>query len=885
LGLTPVSHAGSGDNFPETWGEHPAAVMTAAFSPDSTRVLTASSDDRARVWDAATGKLLTSPLQHQGEVLSAAFSPDGTHVLTATSDYRARVWDVRLDTRSLADWILIAERCPFALDERGALTFRSVLHTDATRPPDAAVAQAKALTRKTPTPTTTPTATMTEQVLLARLDKDFVAAQGRQAYVAAATIAQQLYDVQRKATGDDSAEALRRKTDLARMLNLTGAYPAALQHNKELLKTTEAKHGAESREVMFALQDMVSTYWQQNRYDEVDPIFQRMLAIAKKLDSENSLTYAGLLLQQGALLDAKNEFSSAQPVFEQCLRIEEAIYKKDNPTLRGTLQILAGHYWQTNQNAKAIAIYNRVIDLSTKVAGETALTLSIVATLYHDYGRDDLAKPLAKRAIALLEPEVQRREKANPDDPMIGFTLGQLGSSYRAMGDVANAAKVFERAIALDEKRTGFSAWLVQLAEIRRAQGKPKEAMALLEKASARNAQLSPFFATASNPQMADLARELGDVRRVEQLLTDYRAAAEKQFGKTSAMYGTAQLTIASKLMQSGKIPQAEAALTEALDLAERELANVLKTGTESDHAMYFARNGYYLDTALNFQINYAPNSPAAARLGLTTLLRRKGRVLDAATASLATPRSKLSPDDKQLLDDLASARAKLSKLTVAGPPATNPAAYARIVSAREDQIQKLEVAIGKRSASYRVVTQTVDFAAVQELVPKDARLVEIVNYQPLDPKASFQFNPTLKPRRYGAYVLAATGDAAFVDLGEAAPIDLTIEKFRKAVANPNDHRAGELGNALYKLTMAKIEPALGGATYVLVAPDGALNVVPFSALVDDKNEFLIKRYMFTYLSSGRDLLRLNVKTKAEGGGVIFADPSIDNGVPHRRPA
>jgi WD40 repeat protein len=36
-------------------------------------VVTASSDKTARVWDAATGKPVTGPLEHQAEVMSAAF--------------------------------------------------------------------------------------------------------------------------------------------------------------------------------------------------------------------------------------------------------------------------------------------------------------------------------------------------------------------------------------------------------------------------------------------------------------------------------------------------------------------------------------------------------------------------------------------------------------------------------------------------------------------------------------------------------------------------------------------------------------------------------------------------------------------------------------------
>ena len=50
-------------------------MTSAAFSPDGTRVITASDDHTARVWDAATGKPFVLALEHHGEVRSAAFSP------------------------------------------------------------------------------------------------------------------------------------------------------------------------------------------------------------------------------------------------------------------------------------------------------------------------------------------------------------------------------------------------------------------------------------------------------------------------------------------------------------------------------------------------------------------------------------------------------------------------------------------------------------------------------------------------------------------------------------------------------------------------------------------------------------------------------------------
>jgi CHAT domain-containing protein len=183
------------------------------------------------------------------------------------------------------------------------------------------------------------------------------------------------------------------------------------------------------------------------------------------------------------------------------------------------------------------------------------------------------------------------------------------------------------------------------------------------------------------------------------------------------------------------------------------------------------------------------------------------------------------------------------------------------------------------------VVSQPIELAAVQKLIPKDGRLVEIVNFSPSDPKIAYQPKYIPLPRRYAAYVVGRTGDPVFIDLGGAAVIDAAVEKFRKALSDPSDAKAAEHGRALYDLTMAKVVPQLKGATNVLIAPDGTLNVIPFSALVDDRGEFLIKRFTFTYLTSGRDLLRLNVKTVAQGGGVIFADPSFDGTAPGTKAA
>jgi hypothetical protein len=73
---------------------HDDQVWTAQFSADGQSIVTASLDGTARVWDATTGRPLSEPLRHGGKVFVAQFSPDGQRVLTASSDGAARVWDV-----------------------------------------------------------------------------------------------------------------------------------------------------------------------------------------------------------------------------------------------------------------------------------------------------------------------------------------------------------------------------------------------------------------------------------------------------------------------------------------------------------------------------------------------------------------------------------------------------------------------------------------------------------------------------------------------------------------------------------------------------------------------------------------------------------------------
>ena len=89
---------------------HTDFVNTALFSPDGTKVLTASDDHTAKIWDATSGVLLADLKGHTGRIHTVQFSPDGKTIVTAALDNTPKIWDATTgnlltDLKGHTDWI------------------------------------------------------------------------------------------------------------------------------------------------------------------------------------------------------------------------------------------------------------------------------------------------------------------------------------------------------------------------------------------------------------------------------------------------------------------------------------------------------------------------------------------------------------------------------------------------------------------------------------------------------------------------------------------------------------------------------------------------------------------------------------------------------------
>ncbi len=214
----------------------------------------------------------------------------------------------------------------------------------------------------------------------------------------------------------------------------------------------------------------------------------------------------------------------------------------------------------------------------------------------------------------------------------------------------------------------------------------------------------------------------------------------------------------------------------------------MLATGSEAQKLRFVTAQSFSEESDITISLNrrLAPSDRDATRLALTTVLRRKGRVLDAVSQSLQVVRDELGPDERAWLDQLASVRAEESRLVLNGPGTGSAEAFADRLRQLDTEAQSLEGRISERSQSYRTAHSEVTIDAVQRAMPAGTVLVEYVVYRPFDPREPRRDAKFLPPR-FAAFVLPASGDPVSLDIGGVDAVNTAVDVLRRAIRNPAD--------------------------------------------------------------------------------------------------
>jgi CHAT domain-containing protein len=114
------------------------------------------------------------------------------------------------------------------------------------------------------------------------------------------------------------------------------------------------------------------------------------------------------------------------------------------------------------------------------------------------------------------------------------------------------------------------------------------------------------------------------------------------------------------------------------------------------------------------------------------------------------------------------------------------------------------------------------------------------------------------------------------VPLGSAWEIEQVIDRLQHVIRGSDRvNTIHGIVRALYDLLLDPVLRFVPAATRrLLVSPDGAINFVPFAALLTQDDRIVVERYSIIYLSNARDLLR-GASAAATRRMAIYANPSF----------
>jgi CHAT domain-containing protein/tetratricopeptide (TPR) repeat protein len=568
-----------------------------------------------------------------------------------------------------------------------------------------------------------------------------------------------------------------------------------------------------------------------NNFAECEALYLRSLAISEKVLGPDHPDYAQYLSELGVLYYRRAELDRAEETYEKALRIIERRVGKDDIQLAQPLKNVGNVRFVKGDYPGAAEYDGRALEICRKKCPENRI-LSYMFSVAEDY----VAGGQLQEAETMLNETLSRYEKLGDErDPDWPNTMATLGSLYLEKNDLEKARPQFLRAIGMAEKLGGYS--------------------------------VSPL--TRSLIGYAELQIRASELDGAEKSLERALKVVEGAFVPDDSRFlNVFNLQIRLNMLKGNTIAATE--LQERVNKTiDRNLALNIVTGTEQQRLFYLQGINSAIDQAIALDVDKRGGAKARD-LAVSAVLQRKGRVMDAVANTLDQMRKRSSPEDLLLFQRLKDTNTKLARFILDGRGDLSANDYTAKVAELQKQKDTIEVELSRRTAGYLQGSKAPTAESIRALIPENAALIEFATYKPLESDEK-----NTGARRYVAYVIKKTGEPLAVQIGATPEIDALISQFRSASRDPRRLDFQTISKKVYARLIAPMRTGLGNARHLIVSPEGEMNLMPFEALIAPNNKFLVEDLEVSYVTSGRDLVRMAQKRESRSVPAVFADPDF----------
>jgi tetratricopeptide (TPR) repeat protein len=644
-----------------------------------------------------------------------------------------------------------------------------------------------------------------------------------------------------EALGENHPQVADSLNGLGALFLEQGQYARAESLYGRALVILEEAFGRNHPRMATPLSSLAYLHGKQGQYDRAMLMQESVLAIQQAAFGENHPQVAETLNHLGLLHAEQGQYAQAEPLYERALAIRQAALGENDVEVATFLNNLATLYVYQAQYARAEPLLKRALAIHQAAFGEShpevADSLNGLGILYVDQEQYARAEPLLKRALAI------RQEVLGQAHPDVASSFHKLASLYLYQRQYARAEPLLQRALALQDAALGKDHPNTVLV---------LNALATLYMNQGQVARAAPLYERA----LAILGGPLGKSPRVVPVLNNLAMVRLEQEKHAEGLTLYAQAFALSELHLR----------REALVSSESRLTSIL-------HLLRVDEERLYALASAN------PDHAELRQLALTSALLRKGRSVEELASTSRIISRGLSPADREKFEQLRGLRTQLSTLSLAGPGQGSAADHSKRLKALAEQGDALERDLARRSAALRALRALPPPAElvgqVAAALPQDSALVEFITYRPNATRPTSSVPGARKDSevRYLALLLFPDGRTHALDLGPSAPIDQAAKTLHQALTE----RAvayQPAAEALHALVFRPLVPLLGTVRHLFLSPDGQLSLVPFAAL-HDGSRFLVEDWDFTYLTSGKDLLRRSERNASASAVVVLADPDF----------
>lgn len=659
----------------------------------------------------------------------------------------------------------------------------------------------------------------------------------------------------RHISGEEDPNYAQAIHNLAAVYGDLGDYEKALQLSEEAVHLRRRVLGESDALYASSLSNLGGLYFESGHFERAMDLFTKSAAIIRRTKGENHPAIALGLQIQGGYFHSTGNFEQALPLLQKSLEIWRNILPVDHPDIAKGLHNLGGLYLDMGSYEKAEPLYLEALAIRRKQLGDahpsTAHTLNSMAGLYDHMGRRKDAERLFRESMEM------RLTSVGPDHPDYAQSLHNLACFYKDTGNGEAALPLFNEALRVYRHVWG---------------------------------DRHPDVATVLNG-LGVLHRALGEMRAAESCHREALKIRHAVFGEDHPVVAHSVINLAIVLGNTGRISEALSLTKWAVSIETRLIEQIFAVTAEDQRRDY-------LETLRQSTVIFASLTLAEPResdaIGdlLDLVLRRKGIEAEALAIERSSVLGRRFPHLREKLRDVDTLRIQISRKKLEGPGREGLVAHHTLLQEWLERKERLEEElvrdIPELKMDYRFLS--VDRSSIAEVLPSDTVLVEFVHLDVVDFYAAHAGRRT--DARYVALLLAAhdAEDVQMIDLGDAGAIDEMIAAVRAAMTQhgakrdievceerPSQQSVVEAARELRCRVFDPIREAVGSRTRLLIAPDGQLNILPFEILPLDDERFVIDDFAISYLSSGRDLLRLRISSGMQPSDpLIVADPDYD---------